>query len=373
MTPERPNWLQYSLQYAKAGIESKVLKRKPIFLTVFVTSRCGLNCGHCFYREELLNGDIHKELKLWEYERFTKQSASFPKLILTGGEPFLRPDLADIVHLFYHNRSQSRQITIPTAGQHPDRIVALVKRSLRECPDLILEIQLSIDGVREQHDSIRGKGQFQNLMTTYHRLQPIQDQNERLRIRFNFTFSAESQDHFEMTYLFVTQTLRNPHFDMVLIRRSSADPAFFKPADMQKYRRATSLLQQQERQKSKGLLEEILAERAGVERNIIANHYEKQPTMLGCQAGTLTMILSEEGDVRPCEILDTVLGNIRETNYQLEPIWKGDRAKEHRKDIQQACYCTFETCVRTTMVFQPKWIFRSLQSFVHTKLGHHPH
>ena len=112
------------------------------------------------------------------------------------------------------------------------------------------------------------------------------------------------------------------------------------------------------------MLETLLAERAGVERSIIAKHYEQKPTMLGCQAGTLTMILSEEGDVRPCEILDTVLGNIRETDYRLDLIWQGHLALKHRKDIAASCFCTFETCVRTTMVFQPKWIIETLRKGV---------
>ena len=98
---------------------------------------------------------------------------------------------------------------------------------------------------------------------------------------------------------------------------------------------------------------------------IIEEHYQKKPTMLGCQAGTLTMILSEEGDVRPCEILDVVLGNIRNTNYSLEPIWRGELANQHRKDIAESCFCTFETCVRTTMVFQPKWILKTLKRGVY--------
>ena len=151
---------------------------------------------------------------------------------------------------------------------------------------------------------------------------------------------------------------------MVLIRRTSIDPAFFTPADMQKYREATDLLQKQERKKASTTLERILAERALIERDIIEEHYKKNPVMLGCQAGTLTMILSEEGDVRPCEILDTTLGNIRETNYSLDPIWRSSTADNHRQNIQKSCYCTFETCVRTTMVFQPKWALKTLKSYI---------
>jgi len=361
---ERPDWWRYTKQYATAGIKSLALKRQAIFLTVFVTSRCGLNCGHCFYREELLNGNIHREMKSWEYERFTQKSPAFPKLILTGGEPFLRPDLVDIVHLFYHNSSQARQITIPTAGQHPDAIEHLVTTALNNCPELILEIQLSIDGVHDSHDAIRGKGQFQKLMETHHRLAPIQRANERLRIRFNFTFSSQSQDNFEDTHHFVTNTLGNPHFDMVLIRRTSSDPAFFTPVDIKKYRRAARLLQEQERLKASGTLEKILAERALVERSIISEHYERKPVMLGCTAGTLTMILSEEGDVRPCEILDTTFGNIRDTDYDLTPLWTGSSAQKHRKDIADSCFCTFETCVRTSMVFKPKWLAHTLKNYV---------
>ena len=365
-----PNWLKYTGIYARAGIESRLLKRKPIFLTVFVTSRCGLNCGHCFYREELLKGNIHREMTLKEYEIFTSRCPPFPKLILTGGEPFLRDDLVDIAACFYHNKSRSRQITIPTAGQHPDKIEKLVRTLLDSCPELILEIQLSIDGVGDAHDQIRGKGQFARLMTSYRLLKPIQDKNQRLRIRFNFTFSAQSQQNFEAAFIFVTKELQNPHFDMVLVRRATADQRFFEPADMDMYRRATQLMQDQERRKARGVLEKTLAERAGVERDIIRSHYQKQRKLENCQAGTLTAIISEEGEVRPCEILDTSFGNLRDFEYRLDKIWKNYRAEVHRDTIKKKkCYCTFETTVRTTMVFQPKWILKTLLQQVQAKFS----
>ena len=363
MKPEKADWLGYTWRYFKAGLQSKVFVQKPIFLTVFVTARCGLNCGHCFYREELLNGDIHSELSLEEFRLFTERSPPFPKLIITGGEPFLRKDLAEIVEHFYHNQSSARQITIPTAGQHENDIVALTERVLASCPDLILELQLSLDGVAESHDKIRGKGQFERLMSTYNRLRPIQDLNQRLRLRFNFTFSAQTQDHFAETYNFVTQTLANPHFDMVLVRRTTIDPAYFVPADMEKYRAAATLLQAAERKKAEGLLQTLLAERALVEREIIADHYLNSLKMSGCQAGTLTAILSETGELRPCEILDTSFGNIRNHDYSIRKLWKNHRAEQHRYEIQSSkCFCTFETSVRTTMVFKPKWLAKSVKN-----------
>jgi MoaA/NifB/PqqE/SkfB family radical SAM enzyme len=340
-------------------------------LTVFVTARCGLNCGHCFYREELLAGEAKDELTLDEYDRFTRKCPPFPKLILTGGEPFLRADLPAITTLFYENASKARQITIPTAGTHTDRIVALVEQVLLPRPDLILEIQLSIDGVAEDHDAVRGKGQFDRLMRTYAALKPIQDANAGLRIRFNYTFSRRTQDGFERTFRFVTEELGNPHFDMVLVRRTTVDDAYWGQVDIEKYRRATTLLQQAELQKAgDSTFRQLLAQRVQVEREIIAEHHQGHRVMTGCQAGTLTAIVGETGSVRPCEILDTTFGNLRDADYDFLALWKNGLADAHRRFVKDTgCFCTFETCVRTTMSFQPKWYGQMAANFARQRLG----
>lgn len=361
---------RYAARYLRQGIESRVLRRRPIFLTVFVTARCGLNCGHCFYREELQNGRIEDEMTLAEYDRLTDRLPSFPKLILTGGEPFLRHDLVDIARLFHDNACAARQITIPTAGAHTDRIVGLVNALLPSRPELILEIQLSIDGLRDQHDGIRGKGAFDKLMRTYEALRPIQDENAGLRIRFNYTFSRKTQDGFEDTWRFVTQELQNPHFDMVLVRRATIEEEFWGKVDLEKYRRATDLLQEQERRKARdSVFRQLLSQRVRVEREIIASHHEGRRVMGNCQAGTLTAIVSEAGDVRPCEILDTTYGNLRDVDFDLLALWNNDAAREHRDHIKKiGCFCTFETCVRTTMSFQPRWYGQMATNFARERL-----
>jgi len=371
MSVHEPPLASYASRYVREGVESVFFNKKPLFLTVFVTSRCGLNCGHCFYREELENGDVDSELTIEQYDKMTNGMPRFPKLIITGGEPFLRKDLKDITRLFYENRSQARQITIPTAGYHTKRIVELVEEVLLPRPDLILEIQLSIDGVGEDHDSIRGKGAFDRLMRTYRALKPIQDVNSGLRIRFNYTFSRVTQNWFAKTHHYITKELGNPHFDMVLVRRATIDDDFAGQVDIEKYREATSLLQDQEMKKAGGsLFKQLLAQRVQVERDIIAEHHANRRVMTACTAGTLTAIVGETGDLRPCEILDTSFGNLVENDYDFEKLWHNGIADAHRRFVKETgCFCTFETCVRTTMSFQPRWYGHMARNFVAKKLG----
>lgn len=364
--PHEPPLAQYALRYAREGVESVVLSKKPLFLTVFVTARCGLNCGHCFYREELENGDISSELTLDDYDRMTSRMPHFPKLIITGGEPFLRGDLKDITRMFYENASQARQITIPTAGSHTARIVELVEEVLLPRKDLILEIQLSIDGIKGKHDSVRGTGQWERLMRTYRALKPIQDRNEGLRIRFNYTFSPVTQDWFEESFRYVTEELGNPHFDMVLVRRTTIEDDFNGKVDIDKYRKAAALMQAQEMKKAGGSrFKRLLAQRVKVERDIIAAHHSDQRVMTGCCAGTLTAIVGETGELRPCEILDTSFGNLKDHDFDFAGLWNNGIAQAHRRFVKETgCFCTFETTVRTTMSFQPRWYGKMAANYV---------
>lgn len=349
-----------SLSYLRQGLESLVLARKPMFLTVFVTARCSLNCGHCFYRQERNRARPEDELTLEEFDLLTRRMSSCPKLILTGGEPFLRRDLPQIAALFHDNASQARQITIPTAGFHTRRIEALVTELLPSRPDLILEIQLSIDGVGERHDRIRGEGTFKRLMATYEVLGSLARLHPGLRIRFNFTFSRVTQHWFTETFRFVTEDLGHPQLDMVLLRYTSAEERFWGEVDLERYGEAAALLQQLEMRRARGsLLARLLAQRPRLEREIIAKHHSGEQRLSGCKAGTLTAVISETGEVKPCEMLDTCFGQLRDRQYDLEAIWRGPQARAHRQQVRQSgCFCTFETGVRTTLSFQPKWYLK---------------
>src|SRR5512135_1713176 len=66
----------------------------------FVTSACNLRCSHCFYWQNL---NRQEDLRLEEIEKISLNLPSFSRLLISGGEPFLRKELPDIIRLFYKN------------------------------------------------------------------------------------------------------------------------------------------------------------------------------------------------------------------------------------------------------------------------------
>ena len=79
-------------------VYKSVLKKNqlPSYFIFYPTSRCNLNCSHCFYHDSL--NKRFNELSLAEIDSFTKTMDPLLSLVLTGGEPYLKHDLAQIVN-----------------------------------------------------------------------------------------------------------------------------------------------------------------------------------------------------------------------------------------------------------------------------------
>jgi len=74
------------------------------------------------------------------FDEINKLSSTMPKfhdLWLSGGEPFLRKDLANIIHLFYTNNN-IRDVRIPTNGLPTEQTIKTVVAVLEGCPGIQL-------------------------------------------------------------------------------------------------------------------------------------------------------------------------------------------------------------------------------------------
>ena len=109
--------------------------------TVIVTYRCNARCNMC---------NRYKVPSRPEEEISLETIRKLPEMYftnITGGEPFIRQDLKDIVRELY---KKSERIVISTNGFFTDRIVELCK----EFPEI--GIRISIEGLEQTNNEIRG-------------------------------------------------------------------------------------------------------------------------------------------------------------------------------------------------------------------------
>jgi MoaA/NifB/PqqE/SkfB family radical SAM enzyme len=149
-------------QYLKV-LQDRVRPRQFNSLFLFVTSRCNSLCRTCFYFDKLNSRD---DLTTEQIQRISETAPPFRKLWLSGGEPFLREELAEIVAMFAH-RNGVKNINLPTNGLLPEKMFRAVDRMLEECPEVAIDLNFSLDGLANTHDAIRGvPNNFTRTMAT---------------------------------------------------------------------------------------------------------------------------------------------------------------------------------------------------------------
>ena len=128
----------------------------PRSLHLHVTQRCNLECETCFVAEFLRRAP--DRMSLADIVRLFDAAvrARFSRLTVTGGEPFLRRDLPEILAAA---RPRFRWVALTTNG------TALTESSARSVAGLVDWINVSIDGATaEVHDRIRGQGAFERTL-----------------------------------------------------------------------------------------------------------------------------------------------------------------------------------------------------------------
>lgn len=342
----------------------------PLYLVFFVTERCNANCKHC------LLGGIHPgrdELTLEEIEKTSRHMDDFLFLLPTGGEPFLRPDLAEIVRIFHRN-NRVCNVGIPTNAGLTQRVIETVRSILDTCPGLDLMVDVSVDGIGKDHDEIRRvPGLFDKAMTTFSELKKLEREYPRFTTAIETTVSSYNDSRLLEMYEYFTEKTEADTLFTLLCRGKPKEPAarFFNIENYERYARAME----------RGMRERILtgyrsfpfadlinAKRI-VRHRVIARIIRENRMILPCYAGSLGGALFANGDVLPCELHDDLkLGNLRDFDYDFRKIWTGKKADEARKIIRDSrCFCTYECFLTLNILFNPRVYPELLKEYLKIK------
>lgn len=122
-----------------------------------ITNRCNLRCRHCYVKAES-KGKSGPSIKEAKAIMDQLKKAKVFTLSFSGGEPLMREDLYELLQY----ATKSFVVDVATNGLLIDEETA---RKLKATG--IAYVQLSLDGLEEAHDYLRGKkGAFQQLMKT---------------------------------------------------------------------------------------------------------------------------------------------------------------------------------------------------------------
>ena len=285
-------------------------KNRKLNGTVIVTYRCNARCTMC---------NRFKAPSLPEEEISLETIRKLPKMYftnITGGEPFIRHDLSDVVRELY---KKTDRIVISTNGFFTERILALAK----EFPQV--GIRISIEGLRETNDEIRGlQDGFDRGYETLKKLVEMRHPD----VGFGMTVQDRNAHDLvplyrlsdELGMEFATASLHNSFYFV-----ESKNVIHDRPMLAQNF---------------ENLINEMLKSsspkkwfRAYFNHGLI-NYIYGQPRLLPCDMAFDTFFIDPYGDVMPCNGTKDkeVMGNLNEQSW--DELWNSPEAENVRSKVR---------------------------------------
>ncbi|MDD4856907.1 MAG: radical SAM protein [Candidatus Krumholzibacteria bacterium] len=313
----------------------------PIDAVIAITYRCDSRCNMCNIWK-LPPGD---ELTPEEFRNLPR---TLRDINITGGEPFLRDDIVEVVRILDEHCNHPR-IVISTNGFERRRIMhaapLLMKIGRR------IGLAVSLDGIGEKHDEIRGvSGGFDKVVETLKQLRTIGYRN----VRVAFTAQRSNAKHLgavydlsrQVGYQFTASVAQNSEFYF-----STGDNQTVDPLDLEgelRYVMRKELLSASPKRWLRAYFY------AGVLRYNVSKE-----RILACRAGRDSFFMDPEGSVYPCLTLNRSMGSVRKRSFV--EIWNDASAAGVRSEVDRCKQPCWMICTaRTAMLRRPhepaRWV-----------------
>jgi len=329
-------------------------KLLPLNLTVSVTYKCNSKCKTC----NIWDKKSVKELSSDEFRMVFNSIGSTPYWVtLSGGEPFLRGDLTEIVGAVCEELDPSI-VNIPTNGLVKNT-PQIVEKIIKENPKTRFIINLSLDGVGVKHDEIRGvPGAFEKAVNTFHGLSSLTRGN--LDLGIHTVVSKYNASEIGELIAFSEQLKPSSYITEIAERRvelcnreSDITPS------IQEYEKAANLLKAKLKNSKAQGIPKVIKTLRNEYYDLTLKTLEQQTQVIPCFAGVCSAQITPDGYVWPCCVRADELGNLRDVDFDFKKIWFSGKAREVRRSIKnKECYCPLANAAYTNMLCSPKTLIK---------------
>lgn len=354
-----------SLQQRVETLWTLATVRTPVYVILYLTSRCNFRCPMCFYLEEIKDPN-KEELAFADLEKMARSLGRLVQLSLTGGEPFLRHDIPEVVGIFArHNAVQ--YVTIPTNGSLPDRIHDTVERLVTDFPTTNFRIPISLDGFPKDHDEIRGGKSFDKIEQTLERLNRIRRRVDNLTLDINTCYSALNQGKLHGFVEFVADRFDVDNHCVTYVRGNADEST--KDASIREYVELVEDIRRRRNPRESRPFSSFLRAVMDYQRDIIKWTLQHDKMYVPCMAGRKMIVVNEKAEVLPCEILNKRLGSLKDYDYDVGKLMNNPQALELVDWIRRTkCHCTFECALATSIIFHkasyPRVLWRAFKQWL---------
>ncbi|MCB5264672.1 MAG: radical SAM protein [Candidatus Cloacimonetes bacterium] len=333
----------------------------PMNYTVSLLYTCNSRCSTCrIWKKKAEN------LTVEEYAKIFRSIGRSPFWItFSGGEPFLRRDIVEVISTIYR-ASHPRIINIPTNGLLVDTIVQKTAEIARACPKAQIIVNVSIDGIEEQHDEIRNvPGNYKKVISTFHKLKALNISN--LSVGIHTVISRFNVDSF---YSVANELMRlepDSYITEIAEERVELDTIGLDitPGRVAYKSAIDYLIHRIKNEKYKGMNKITMAFRIEY-YNLVKEIMRDEKQVIPCYAGLASCHIAPDGDVWSCCVKAKSLGNLRDSKYKFGKVWWSKKAKIDRKSIHnKECWCPLANAYYTNMLMNIPTLFRvSYRSFI---------
>ena len=310
------------------------------------------------------------DLDLEEIEKIFQGLGKIYFFNISGGEPYLRGDLPDIIRLAMKHLGP-RIIHIPTNALSPEKIRDLTIQCLEIINEydssVPLTVKPSIDGVGRVHDEIRGvKGNFKQLEKTILYLKEIENDYSNFHLElgtvvsnFNISHLGEIENYVHSLGI---QSYRNE------IAENRAE--FFNledsiTPDVDTYENLVTEFAARIKQNLSGKrnLARITESLRLVYYDLAVRILREGRQVIPCYAGISNVHINYDGEVWPCCVLghSQPMGALREAGYDFKRIWHSDRADRVRRYIKEEnCACPMANQAYANILCSPKYLLKTM-------------
>jgi MoaA/NifB/PqqE/SkfB family radical SAM enzyme len=304
----------------------------PYKINFSITYWCQSRCLTCNIWQIKPKG----ELTIEEVREFAMKNSYFKWVELTGGEPFLRSDIVEIARTFKENCKSLYILTFPTNSLCDPKLLHKKISEILALGIPRVAITLSLDGNKELHDKIRGvPGNYEKAIANYRMLKELSKTYKNLYFVFGYTMSKFNAGQFQKVFEDVKKEIPDLKVNDFHVNLAQTSENYYKnESDDIRPDKAVALSDIEWVIKHREFRLDPIALVEDAYLRGLVSFLKSGSSPMRSRGLDASLFMDSFGNVYPSIMWDRKVGNIRESAFDLRPIWSGELAKKTRKDME---------------------------------------